>query len=348
MANVNEIATELNKNEKDLSKKAKDKIFDVIAVGLILCVSLLSLGAVQLRELTFLNFINMLLEAVPFYMSAVTLSINYYKKGVFSGKRDEGYKSAISTYSRRVNKMTGKQLDFLGDFCDYYNDKALKSIQKNALRGIGISYEHYNDYRYDAQGHKLKPLKLLSESELAKEFNEDMAKKIFEIRNLKIKGLNANSLLGIVDNSDVTDLGMTEKEFLEKRTKSYVISNVFTIIILTIITIKNLSEWGWVAFILLGFKLLFIVSRCYMKYFEGYDDITQGVTNYTSRKIDILKQFDYWYFNMYPSEIDVEDEDNIWLSNISDKSIIYYNKEGCKTGDDGNSPKNVEGVLNER
>ena len=70
--------------------------------------------------------------------------------------------------------------------------------------------------------------------------------------------------------------------------------------------------------------------------------------NQISRKIDILKQYDYWYFLKFPDEIDLTLEEYKWLSNISDNPIIYYNNEGCKTGDDGTSPKNVKGVLNER
>ena len=341
MSNVNDIAIELNDNNKALIKAAKDRAFDLIAVGLIFAVGLLSLGAIGLRDISFTEIINMLLEAVPFYLASVTLSVNFYKKGVYSAKESESFINCIKLYSHKVNKLTGKQLDSIGEFCEDYNHKAVKLAQQSILRSVAISYERYNEITYDKNGIELLPLRQLSEKEIIELYNKRVAEHVLKANDVKVKGLNSNILLGNNDDWDITNLGMTEQELLKKRTRSYAGANAISIVLLTVMSIKNILDWGWAGALLTVFKLVFILCRCYMKYFEGYEDITQKVSNHISRKTDILKQFDYWYFIRHKEELDKSDPEYEWLCNIFKKSSYNINDNGCKTGDDGTSPKNV-------
>ena len=162
MSNVNDVAIDINSNNKQLLKAAKDRAFDVIGVGLVFAVGLISLGAITLRDITPTEIINMLLEAVPFYLASVTLSVNYYKKGVYSAKESDVFKNCVKLYSHKVNKLTGKMLDIIGDFCEEYNRKALRHAQEAVLRCVAISYERYNDITYDKDGNELVPLRQLS------------------------------------------------------------------------------------------------------------------------------------------------------------------------------------------
>ena len=295
MSKIDDIANEIHDNNNQLAKMAKDRAFDLIAVGLVFSVALISLGAIELRNITVKEVLNLLLEAVPFYLASVTLSLNFYKKGVYTAKATEQFINTVKSYSHRVNQLTGHMLDCINDFCSDYNLAAIKLKQQAILYTVAISYERYNDVSYDKDGNEIKPLRQLSKKEIVKLYNERVADKVMEANEITIKGLNPNTLLGSNDNWDITDLGQTEQELLKKRSNSYIGGNAISILLLTVMTIKDIIEWGWEGIFLVIFKLVFILCRCYMKYFEGFEDITQKVSNYISRKIDIIKQFDYWY-----------------------------------------------------
>lgn len=340
---IDDIANEVHDNNKNLAKMAKDRMFDLIAVGLIICVGLLNLGAIGLREITLLEVMNMILEAIPFYLASVTLALNFYKKGVYAAKITEIFTGTVKIYSHKVNKLTGKQLDNLCDFCTEYNDKALKIGQENILRAVAIKYSRYKEITYDSDGKELRPLCQLSKEELVRQQGTRVAEHVLAANRLKVKGLNPNTLLGNNDYWDITDLGKNEQELLKQQTKSYAGSFAVSTMLLTIMTIKDIMQWGWVGFILIAFKLIFILCRCYFEYFKGYEDITIRVVNHISRKTDVLKQYDYWYFLQFPNEFNLNDPDYAYLGNISVNKSYNIIDNGSKTGDDGTSPKNVIG-----
>ena len=289
MNKVDDFATELNNNSKTLTNKIKSHVFDVIALGLVAAIGLLNLGAIEIKDLT-KEYINIVLEAIPFYIGSVALALNYYKKGVYAGKSSKSFNDIVSCYSAKVNTLVGKQIDKLNDFCSYYNKKALRLRQETVLQNVAISFE-----RFDRPADGSKPLKIMSDEELTKEFGEVVAKAIIEAKNIKVKGINANVLLGNNHIDDVTDLGKSEQEMLKARSQEYSIVSFASIIVMSMMGVKDILEWGWIGAFLLVFKMLYILCRSYMKYFEGYDDITVKLSNHMSRKIDILKEFDYWY-----------------------------------------------------
>lgn len=345
MSKVDDIAVEINQNNKDLKKTMKSKAFDIIGVALVVAVGLISLGVIELRELTPKEIINILLEAVPFYFGSVTLSMNYYRKGIYAGKESEQFIGTVTRYSGKVNKLNGKQLEYINDFCGEYNDKALRMAQENLLRSVAIRYDKFNEGSIDKDGHEIPPLKRLTKEELVTRYNARVAEFVIKARDVQIKGINVSILLGNSYDWDITNLGPNERELANQRKKQYAGTNAISILLLSLMAVKNIMDWGWIGFVLVAFKLIWILCSAYMKYFEGYDDATIRITNYLSRKIDILKQYDYWYYLRFPRELNLQDPEYEWLSNISNNSIIYYNN-GSKTGDDGTSPKNVEGVLN--
>lgn len=343
---IDDIATEIHDNNKNLIKMAKDRIFDLIAVGLIIAVGLLSLGAVELRQITIWEIINIVFETIPFYLAAVTLALNFYKKGVYAGKSTDGFIGVTKNYSHKVNKFSGKQLDNISVFCQEYNARALRIGQENILREVAITYERYKNVTYDKDGNELRPLCQLSKEELVKGFGVRVAEHVIKANELKVKGLNSNTLLSNNDYWDITDLGKNENQLLRQRTKSYAGTFALQTFLLTLMGIKDVMQWGWVGLVLIIFKLVFILCRCYMEYFKGYEDITIKVSSHITRKIDILKQFDYWYFLLFPQELDLNDPDYAYLGNICVEKSYNINNDGSKTGDDGTSPKNVIGEQN--
>ena len=346
MSKIDDIAYEFNENGKDLRKNLKNKAFDVIGVALVVAVGLVSLGAIELREITPLEIINLFLEALPFYFGSVTLAMNYYRKGIYAGKESSQFTNVVGRYSGKVNNLNGKQLEYLNDFCEDFNDKALRMAQENLLRAVAVRYDKFNDGSIDDDGNEIPPLKRLSKEELVNRYNARVAEYVIKARDVQIKGINVSVLLGNSYDWDITNLGPNERELLNQRAKQYAGSYAVSIVLLSLMAVKNVLDWGWIGFILVAFKLIYILCNAYMKYFEGYDDVTIRITNHISRKTDVLKQYDYWYYQRFPNDLNLQDEEYVWLSNISDKSIIYYN-DGSKTGDDGTSPKNVKGVLDE-
>lgn len=306
MSKIDNIATELNNHNKDLVKKVKNHAFDVVAVGLVLAVGILGLGAIGIRRITIGEIFNMLMEAVPFYLGSVMLSLNYYKKGVYSGKLTGGFINIVKLYSEKVTKLTGKQIDVLNDFCREYNHKALRMMQEAELHTLALSFERFDSFTIDENSKEIKPLKITPYEDLVKIYGKEIADGIEKIKKIKVKGLSANLLLGNLDSCDMTDLGLSEQEMLTKRSRQYAIVCAVLIILMTLMAVKNVLEWGWMGAFLIAFKMIYIFCRSYMKYFEGYDDITIKLTNHISRKTDIIKQFYYWYDEKYSVEQKVE------------------------------------------
>lgn len=325
MSRVDDVALELNQNKKDLTRSLKSRVFDIIGVGLVIAVGLVSLGVIQLREITPKEIINIILEAIPFYFGSVTLAMNYYRKGVYAGKTTDSFIGTVKKYSSKVNRLTGKQLEYINDFCGEYNEKALRMAQENLLRSVAIRYDKFENGEI-INGTQIPPLKQMTKEELVTKYNARVAEYVIKARELTVKGVNVSILLGNSYNWDITNLGPNEKELSNQRMKQYAGTYAISIFLLSLMAVKNILEWGWVGFILVAFKLIWILCNAYMKYFEGYDDATIRITNHISRKIDILKQFDYWYFLRYPKEIDTNDPEYSWLSNISLTDELYYSE----------------------
>lgn len=294
MSKAHDVASEINQSSKSFLGKLKTHAFDAVALGLVTAIGLLNLGAIELKDLG-AEFFDILLEAVPFYFGSVALALNYYKKGVYAGKATESFNQVVQTYSTIVNGFIGRQIDRLGDFCTWYNRKALLMKQEAILREVAISIKRFDEYIKDELGHVLPPLKIVSDSDLISTYGDYVGKKIIEAKNVKIKGLSVNNLLGNANNDDITDLGKSEHEMFVDRSKEYSVVYSISIIVMSMMGVKDIFEWGWMGAFLLLFKLLYILCRSYMKYFEGFDDVTVRLAGHMSRKIDVLKEFDYWY-----------------------------------------------------
>ena len=272
----------------------KSKMFDLIAVAIVVAMLALSLGVFELREINLRELANIGLETLPFYFATIMLNDNYYMKGTYAGKATKAFKAIVLAYSNLVNSLTGKQIKMLPTFCDEYNQRTLFKMQENILRTEAITIADFNEDYIENDVHH-GPLKALSKNELVSLLGVERAEAVIKAKEVEIKGINSNILLGSTDNSDITDLGPNEKEMHNKRKKSYAIWSFLSIFALTLIAVRDVTSWGWVGITLIVFKLLYIVAKAYMKYFEGYQDITISLANNISRKTDIIKEFEFEY-----------------------------------------------------
>lgn len=317
MGKVDNIASEIDNGTKKLASTMKAYIFDFIAIGLVVSIGLLGLGAIEVRDIVS-EIWNIIFEAIPFYLGSVTLAVNYYKKGTFAAKATESFINTVKRYSAAVCTLTGEQIAKLNNFCSEYNARALRLRQENILRDVAIPFEMFDEGFTDSDGHH-KPLKTLSDKELIALYGDVIGKALIRAKKVKIKGVSPSSLLSNIHTDDITDIGKNEQELLKYRTNQYSIVYFASILVMSLMGIRDVLEWGWMGMFLVIFKLLYILCRSYMKYFEGFDDINIHLVNHISRKFDILKEFDCWYENQNKvlQNADVD-------SNISYK--ISYNK----------------------
>lgn len=293
--------------EKYIEKKRKttgilkNKLFDIIAVFTVLVMSLLSLGALELREITWETILDIIIENVPFYFAATMLSRTYYTKGAYLGKEQDVFINAVKYYSEQVSKLDGKALSILPKFCLEYNTRTLKNMQESILHSAALTMEQYHEYDEKAGA----PLKIVPIEEVEKLYGREVAKAVKKCKKCKIKGLTPNILLSNIDSEDSTNLGYNEKELANKRTLSYALSYGVSIVLMSFIGVKSFLEWGWMGLFLTLFKLAFVIFCAGMRYYEGYEDITIHIVDHLFRKSDVLKEFDYWRF---PSNYEVKSE----------------------------------------
>lgn len=294
-------ALELQDNKQKVTNFIKDKAFDVIAYLTLVAMTALTLGVFELRELTVESIITIFLECIPFYLSSVLLGINYYTKGTFAGKKVPAFMTSVKAYSEMVASLTGEQLGALPDFCDYYNREAIVKLKSGILRGASIPYASFDDYFVNDKGKKVRPLKITPKKELIELYGKESANIIERAKHVKVKGLYVNILLGSYKSHDDTDIGDNEKDIAKKRKLSISLSYLFSTIVISVLGVKDMLNWGWTGLLLTVFKLLYIFARSYLRYYDGFNDITLSLSNHISRKCDILKEFFCWY-NSKPEE----------------------------------------------
>lgn len=291
MDNQVSIAEQVTSAKTRTAEFVRSRMFDIIAVVIVISMLALSLGVLELREISWQEIANILLETLPFYFATILLNNNYYMKGTYGGKATKAFKTIVTQYSTKVNHLTGFQIKMLPDFCDKYNAETLKKIQRNILRREAITIEQFDVNYVDREGEH-GPLKAMSKSDLRHLLSEEQAKAVSEAKQVTIKGISSNVLLGSSTTIDGTDLGPNEREMAMRRKSLSAITSFAAIFVLMLIGIKDVASWGWVGVVLVIFKLLYIVARSYMKYFEGYQDITINLANHISRKTDIIKEFE--------------------------------------------------------
>lgn len=274
---------------------AKNKVFDLIGISIVLVMFFLGLGALKLIDFTLESLLNFVISFIPFYLATMLLNTNYYTKGTYKGKESEIYKKAMLAYSTITNDLNGDQQLKLNDFVEWYNADALKRLQTSILKRVSISYERFATMTVDKDGKELPPLQTYSYNELLAMYNSYVAKVIEHAKHAHIKRISVNILLSNVQSIDPTDLGKSEAQLRRTRLSMTGAASFVSVIALSMIGFKDIMEWGWVAAFVTLFKMVYIFARSYQMFFRAYDDITVSVVNHIARKTDILKQFQSWY-----------------------------------------------------
>ena len=119
----------VDSTKRKVTTMAKNKIFDLIGISIVLVMFFLGLGALKIIDFTAESLLNFIISFIPFYLATMLLNTNYYTKGSYKGKESEVYKNAMAAYSAIIDELDGDQQLKLNDFVDWYNADALKRLQ---------------------------------------------------------------------------------------------------------------------------------------------------------------------------------------------------------------------------
>lgn len=297
---MSNIEDKLQRSKLNIADGIKRRIYDWIAALIVVSLIASSLGAFGLIDFDTTNFAEFLISWFPYFAAAILLNTDLYKKGVFVAKNTTKFQAVINEYSGIANALSGSQIKALYTFCEQYNSEVKKTMREHILREEGLTYEDFDEGSEEVK----KPLKTLSKDDLLSNgYSDNQIKAIRKAKNLKIKGINVNMLLSSIAASDITDIGDDERNLAKKQIVVSTVRYMLTTLLLSVIAIKNIYEWGWVGVILVIFKVAYLFAGCCMSYFKGYDDITINLVNHFTRKCDILKI----YLNYEPEAVVMHD-----------------------------------------
>ena len=285
----------ITESREKLVTMAKNKIFDLIGISIVLVMFFVGLGALKLIDFTLDSLVNFVISFIPFYLASMLLNTNYYTKGSYKGKESKVYINAMKSYSEIIDGLNGDQQIKLNDFVEWYNNQSLIFLQTSILKRVSISYERFSAITYDKDGNELLPLQTYSYKELLHMYNLYVAKHVERAKHAHVKKISTNILLSNVQSADPTNIGKGEGQLRRARLGGTGVMSFLSVIALSLIGFKDVMEWGWVAAFVTLFKMVYLFARSYQMYFHAYDDITISVVNHIARKTDILKQFQSWY-----------------------------------------------------
>lgn len=269
------------------SQGIKKHIFDWVSAIIIVALIAACMDVFSLIDFKTIDLLEFFISWFPYFAAAILLHNNLYKKGVFVAKGTEKFIKTIEAYSDIANSLSGEQIKKLYPFCDKYNEDVKKSMQTQTLRKEGVTFE---EFEYGTK--ELPALKTCNRKFLIKKgYNKAQIKAIKTAKNLHVHGINVSILLSSINVKDVTRIGDDEKTLQTKQIISSTLRYASSTLLLSIMAVKDISEWGWMGLILTIFKVMYLFAGSYMSYFKGYDNITISLVNHFSRKIDILKMY---------------------------------------------------------
>lgn len=269
------------------SQGIKKHIFDWVSAIIIVALIAACMDVFSLIDFKTIDLLEFFISWFPYFAAAILLHNNLYKKGVYVAKGTEKFIKTIEAYSDIANSLSGEQIKKLYPFCDKYNEDVKKSMQTQTLRKEGVTFE---EFEYGTK--ELPALKTCNRKFLIKKgYNKAQIKAIKTAKNLHVHGINVSILLSSINVKDVTRIGDDEKTLQTKQMISSTLRYASSTLLLSIMAVKDITEWGWMGLILTIFKVMYLFAGSYMSYFKGYDNITISLVNHFSRKIDILKMY---------------------------------------------------------
>ena len=99
----NNIENFQNENKTKAKSFVKNKVYDIIGIGLVMALCALILDILQINILTKESILSTIADWIQFYMTSTLLSSNYYDKGIANGKITDKFVGIVSEYSSTVS-----------------------------------------------------------------------------------------------------------------------------------------------------------------------------------------------------------------------------------------------------
>lgn len=270
----------------------KRSIYDVVAAVIVVAIVVTTLGIFGFTPWS--SIWDLLVEFGTFFFASLVLAFNRYEKGNYVGKSTVKFNNAIKAYSDEVDHITGGELPAMYEFCDEFNEQALKDCQTRLLKKQGLQQEYlYANFTYN--GKQYAPLCSMTKKEIRNNFNKNQAKAIFAALSATVKGISPETLMTELEVNDRTDTGATENKLKEHNAVKTTFVYVLAAIVFSLIGLNDITKWNWAGLLIVIFKTCYAFAKSYTSYFRGYDDITIRLLNHVLRKTDILKQYKAWY-----------------------------------------------------
>ena len=266
-------------------------IYPIFAFVVVAVMVIVKLGVFEFNEK--INILDIIVEALPLFVASMLLSNIFYQNGVAKGKRSQNYFLSLTEFSRLAN-MPGEKLDALPQFCDEFNENALKCKKKALLSCAVIPLDKFeSEYKEGEKSHL--PIKVMSDKEIYAEFGKERGKYIVKAKRVKVKGINAVTLTSEQKVDDITDTGLGENDYAKIFSTKKAVSYAITFILFAFIVVKDVYTWGWAGIGLLLLKITYTLGGSILGQIQGFKNITVDVVSHINRKSDILKQFHTWF-----------------------------------------------------
>lgn len=266
-------------------------IYYIFAGAVVVVMIFLQLGGIKLNQ--DIQWHDIVIDAVPLFFASILLDRIFYYNGVSKGKKTKNFYNSISEFSSLAN-LTGEEIDVLPDFCREFNAKALRNKRKTLLSYAVVSIEHF-EAEYETKSGTHLPLQVTPNRVIRKEFGWERSRWIRKAKRAKVKGLTSCRLTSEQTTMDDTNTGFGERGYAAIQTLKKVIGYALSFLLFALITVKDISTWGWAGVGILLFKIVFTIGSSILSQARGYQDITVSVVAHYNRKSDILKQFKAWY-----------------------------------------------------
>ena len=232
----------------------KKHIFDWVSAIIIVALIAACMDVFSLIDFKTIDLLEFFISWFPYFAAAILLHNNLYKKGVYVAKGTEKFIKTIEAYSDIANSLSGEQIKKLYPFCDKYNEDVKKSMQTQTLRKEGVTFE---EFEYGTK--ELPALKTCNRKFLIKKgYNKAQIKAIKTAKNLHVHGINVSILLSSINVRDVTRIGDDEKTLQTKQMISSTLRYASSTLLLSIMAVKDIGEWGWMGLILTLFKVAYL------------------------------------------------------------------------------------------
>lgn len=253
---------------------------DIILVVLVVIAAAISFTDFSLSVGSIKEF-----TALTLFLYVITTMVyrNRYAKGMLRGKQDSDYKSSLSEYrSKRQRIYDDRIAHLVPSFCKDYKKKELREYRESLLSDVEIDYDDYvKQYRHKSNRAIMKL-----------DFSLDVKKTIIRCNRAKPLRLTPNLILnenGEMDRDKL--LGQSGRERERKDKRKQLISRAFMVIFGGMIVVDIIFDFSLLTIFQWVIRMMPVISAIVTGDDAGYCNITVTETNFKKDQVSVINLF---------------------------------------------------------